>query len=137
MKLTRSIVSKIVAISVVIVVIGAILAVILAPPPATNPEIYTSVGLSNGDSFTYSISGTYNGTAVVGALNATFEVSGYNHNRTIHSNTPKLDADILEWAFAGGQEMGALMFPTPFGVKGVVWTFGFYSSENLSGFSFV
>ncbi|MGD1060819.1 MAG: hypothetical protein ABR879_05120 [Methanomassiliicoccales archaeon] len=120
---------KIIVLAIVVLVVVTIIAVTFAPPPASSLAINTSAGLNAGDSLSYSVTGTFNGSAVFGVFNTSFEAGSAGFSSwTIWpaiTNIRELDENLSGWLGlpARGLPVGVCQFMTPFGVKNVVYTF--------------
>ncbi len=116
-----------IAAAIVIIIISSAVIVILTPKQATNPSIYSEIGLHDGDYFIYSILGTYNGSSI----NGTYKTERIGHGAwsigPFKTSSPELDQKMYNSgiSFASSYQLGTCKFPTPFGTKNVVWAFGF------------
>ncbi|MDD1769637.1 MAG: hypothetical protein LUO79_00990 [Methanomassiliicoccales archaeon] len=117
--------AKIIAVSVVVMIVAAIIAVTMAPPPVTNPDLASNIGLNDGNTFSYSAAGTFNGSAVVGSLNTSFAQKSWTFQHILTSSH-ELNDILSSWAPSTVLQMGPMKFATPFGLKDVVCTFALW-----------
>jgi hypothetical protein len=119
----------IVAVAILVVVIVVSSYVLLVPNQQMEDNgsiVLVNSDLQDGDLFVYSMNGTYNGTHLSGTINAKYlSPSGYLTNATFSDP----DFGFVFWnattfhLLGGSIQVGSGMYMTPFGLKGVVWTF--------------
>jgi hypothetical protein len=108
------------------VIMGSVL-VMTNKQPVDNSRIELEwAGLYDGDQFVYSVEGTFNDTPINGTINAKFMFpSSFQYNATF--DDPEFSFiftnNSMFSIFGQGTQVGTGMYATPFGVKGVVWTF--------------
>ncbi len=112
--------------AIVILVISSAV-VILAPKQTTNPSIYSEIGLHDGDYFIYSILGTYNGSSINGSYKTERHAQGAWSIGPFNTSSPELNEKLYNSGivFTSSYQLGTCKLPTPFGIKNVVWAFGF------------
>lgn len=111
---------------VAIVIIGSV--VIMTNDQHVNKDRIEldMTGLHEGDQFVYSVDGMFNDRPVNGTITAKYIASsGFGNNGTF--SDPEFGSSFWNHSsfsiFGQGTQVGTGMYATPFGPKGVVWTF--------------
>ncbi len=124
----RNIVLFVVSVLIIITLVAS--SIIYFSPKQTdyNSLLFSQKGVHDGDYFIYSVLGSYNGSLVNGSFKIEFPDNSFWQSRDFNTSNPELNERLNNSAIQFITfyfDMGTCKFSTPFGIKNVVWTFGF------------